>query len=99
MSKISQKILTLLLVIALLFSVCATTVFAATTDSAVSGSGSASGNDEGVKPEDDKDSSGELDSGSLTKGWIDIKYVGNEVTVFSIQERKISRKFSASSLK
>ena len=81
MSKISQKILTLLLVIAMVFGVSATTIAAVTDDSHTAGTGAGTGDKgDSVKPEAEEEDS---DSGSITKGWCNIEYDGNNITVIA----------------
>ena len=86
MSKISQKILTVLLVLAMLFGVSATTIAAVSDDGYTAGAGAENENkNDAVKPETDEE---ESDSGSITKGWCNIEYDGNNITVIIAPDKE-----------
>ena len=81
MSKVSQKILTVLLVLAMLFGVCATTISAATEpgNSVDGGAGGTEGNGSvngGTEPGDDSSSGDSYDN-----GWCKVEYEGNDITI------------------
>ena len=83
--KISQKILTLLLVVAMVFGVSATTISALTADISSaeggnSGNGSDSSKNEGVGTDTESKEDGTA-SDSYISGWCDIHYEGSDITV------------------
>ena len=83
MSKISKKILTVILVLSMLFGVFATTIAAASSEPKSGLTTSAKnpdGREESAAPSDEGSADGGA-SGSFTNGWCDIIYDGGDITV------------------